>query len=209
MAMRIVIVDDHPLVRQGISSILSLDEMLELAGQAGDREEALQLLNKEDPDLTLMDLKLADDNGLEIIKVARQEGCQSKFIILTSSVDKDDFRQAGEIGVDGYVLKEALPEEILSAIRIVGKGRKYYDPGLMELMLADTKDDEDDELKELTPRELEVLKALGRGLSNKEIARELFITEYTVKKHVSQILDKLQLSDRTQAAIFANSKGLI
>ncbi|NLW25085.1 MAG: response regulator transcription factor [Clostridia bacterium] len=207
--MRIVIVDDHPLVRQGISSILSLDEMLELAGQAGDREEALQLLNKEDPDLTLMDLKLADDNGLEIIKVARQEGCQSKFIILTSSVDKDDFRQAGEIGVDGYVLKEALPEEILSAIRIVGKGRKYYDPGLMELMLADTKDDEDDELKELTPRELEVLKALGRGLSNKEIARELFITEYTVKKHVSQILDKLQLSDRTQAAIFANSKGLI
>lgn len=207
--MRIVIVDDHPLVRQGISSILSLDEKLELAGQAGDREEALQLLNKEDPDLTLMDLKLADDNGLEIIKVARQEGCQSKFIILTSSVDKDDFRQAGEIGVDGYVLKEALPEEILSAIRIVGKGRKYYDPGLMELMLADTKDDEDDELKELTPRELEVLKALGRGLSNKEIARELFITEYTVKKHVSQILDKLQLSDRTQAAIFANSKGLI
>lgn len=207
--MRIVIVDDHPLVRQGISSILSLDEKLELAGQAGDREEALQLLNKEDPDLTLMDLKLADDNGLEIIKVARQEGCQSKFIILTSSVDKEDFRQAGEIGVDGYVLKEALPEEILSAIRIVGKGRKYYDPGLMELMLADTKDDEDDELKELTPRELEVLKALGRGLSNKEIARELFITEYTVKKHVSQILDKLQLSDRTQAAIFANSKGLI
>ena len=207
--MRIVIVDDHPLVRQGISSILSLDEKLELAGQAGDREEALQLLNKEDPDLSLMDLKLADDNGLEIIKVARQEGCQSKFIILTSSVDKDDFRQAGEIGVDGYVLKEALPEEILSAIRIVGKGRKYYDPGLMELMLADTKDDEDDELKELTPRELEVLKALGRGLSNKEIARELFITEYTVKKHVSQILDKLQLSDRTQAAIFANSKGLI
>ena len=207
--MRIVIVDDHPLVRQGISSILSLDEKLELAGQAGDREEALQLLNKVNPDLTLMDLKLADDNGLEIIKVARQEGCQSKFIILTSSVDKDDFRQAGEIGVDGYVLKEALPEEILSAIRIVGKGRKYYDPGLMELMLANNKDDEDDELKELTPRELEVLKALGRGLSNKEIARELFITEYTVKKHVSQILDKLQLSDRTQAAIFANSKGLI
>lgn len=204
--MRVAIVDDHPLVRQGISFILSLEKNMELAGQAGDREAALELLKDENPDLTLMDLKLADKNGLDVIKDARKKGCLSKFIILTSSVDRDVFKQADELGVEGYVLKEALPEEILSAIRIVGKGRKYYDPGLMEMVL---KNNERDDLEGLTSREVEVLKALGRGLCNKEIAKELFITEYTVKKHVSQILEKLELRDRTQAAIFANTKGLI
>jgi two-component system nitrate/nitrite response regulator NarL len=117
----------------------------------------------------------------------------------------EDFLKAEEVGVDGYVLKEALPEELLYAIKIVSQGRKYYDPTLLELKMKETANDP---INELTPREQDVLMALGEGLPNREIAKRLFITEYTVKKHVSQILSKLELADRTQAALFASSRGL-
>ena len=112
---------------------------------------------------------------------------------------KKDFRRARELGVDGYVLKEAFPEELIAAIRLVYRGRKYYDPSMVDLVM--NKDEDDSLIEQLTPRELEVLRALGEGLNNKDIAKKLFITEYTVKKHVSQILAKLDLTGRTQAAL--------
>lgn len=116
---------------------------------------------------------------------------------------------AKEIRVDGYVLKEALPEELIHALKIISKGRKYYDPGVLELIIKSNDPFEDDgHLEQLTPKEKEVLMELGKGRSNKEISQVLYITEYTVKKHVSQILAKLDLTDRTQAALYANVKGL-
>ncbi|MNC42708.1 Transcriptional regulatory protein DevR (DosR) [compost metagenome] len=153
----------------------------------------------------LIDLRLADESGLDVIKAARARGLSSKFILLTSSASREDFLKAEEVLVDGYVLKEALPEELLFAIQLVHKGRKYYDPGLMEDKMRMSGSSPTDEL---TPKEKEVLIELGQGACNKDIASRLFISEFTVKKHVSQILAKLQVADRTQAALYANAVGL-
>lgn len=202
--MRLAVVDDHPLARQGIIYIFSQETNIEITGEAGSVEEAWELIKQKKPDLLLVDLKLVGQSGLELIKIAKTGGAECKFIVLTSSCDKIDFKKATDLGVDGYILKDALPEEILSAVRFVSKGRKYYDPGLMELIMQA---DEDQELKDLSEREMDVLKLLGKGQSNRQIAQNLYVSEYTVKKHVSQILSKLGLEDRTKAALYITSKG--
>ncbi|WLR55488.1 response regulator transcription factor [Mesobacillus subterraneus] len=209
--MRIIIVDDHPLVRRGLGTILSGDKNIELVGEASTLEEALQVLKDTNPDLALIDLSLGDAYGLDIVETARTSGIQCKFVVLTSSAAPNDIKKAQSLHVDGFCLKEALPEELIYALQLIHKGRKYYDPAIMDVMMNSDfqMENEEDFLKELTPKEIEVLKELGRGFSNKEIAETLFITEYTVKKHVSQILSKLELADRTQAALLANSKGLV
>ena len=203
--MKIVIVDDHPLVRRGLASVIAMQSNLNFAGEATNGREALQVIEEIQPDLVLIDLKLADESGLDVIKAARTRGIASKFILLTSSASREDFLKAEEVLVDGYVLKEALPEELLFAIQLVHKGRKYYDPGLMEDKMRMSGNSPTDEL---TPKEKEVLIELGQGACNREIASRLFISEFTVKKHVSQILAKLQVADRTQAALYANAVGL-
>ncbi|MDF2538654.1 MAG: response regulator transcription factor [Herbinix sp.] len=205
--MKILIIDDHPLVRRGLSFVLSLEKDIEIVGEACNIKEALDILNRQNPDIALVDLKLGSEYGLDIIDKYKASKSECKFIVLTSSAQEGDLRRAEEAGAFGYVLKEALPEELLYAIRVVSKGRKYYDPGMMEEIMKITS--HEGIVEELTPREQEVLKALGQGLCNKEIAKKLYITEFTVKKHVSQILAKLDLTDRTQAALYAHSKGLI
>ncbi|MEH7252632.1 response regulator transcription factor [Neobacillus niacini] len=208
--MKVVIIDDHPLVRKGLTSILTLDETMEVLGEATNCKEAMDLFNSTKPDLALVDLRLANESGLDLITKAMKQGIDCKFVVLTSSIEEKDFMLAKEAGVDGYVLKEAFPEELIHALRIVNKGRKYYDPGVLDLaMRAIESIDENGDLEQLTPKEKEVLIELGKGHSNKEIAQSLFITEFTVKKHVSQILAKLSLTDRTQAALYANAKGLV
>lgn len=203
--MKVVIVDDHPLVRRGLASVISMQANIHFAGEATNGREALDVLEKTKPDLVLMDLKLGDESGLDVIRRARTRGIVSKYILLTSSANREDFLKAEEAVVDGYVMKEALPEELLFAIQLVYKGRKYYDPGLMEDKMRRRGRDP---LDELTPKEKEVLIELGQGACNSKIANHLFISEFTVKKHVSQILAKLQVTDRTQAALYANAIGL-
>jgi two-component system nitrate/nitrite response regulator NarL len=203
----ILIVDDHPLVRQGLVSLFSFEEDLSCIGEASNNKEAYQLMIEKKPDIALVDLRLGNESGFDFVhKVSGIDDLNCKFIVLTSSAHLADFQKAKELGAHGYVLKEALPEELLYAIRLVSNGRKYYDPGIMELVLGD--DEEENGINSLTAKEMEVLRELGAGMSNKEIASRLFISENTVKKHVSQILEKLNLSDRTQAALFANVKGL-
>ncbi len=202
--MNIVIVDDHPLVRQGLTAIITVEVDMNLIGEGSNGDEALSLVTKMKPDVAIIDLRLKNISGLEIVRACKEKVSACKYIILTSSLDKEDFRRACELGVDGYLLKEAFPEELIYAIRLIQRGRKYYDPGMIDFMIS--REEKDIQIEQLTPRELDVLRALGEGLNNRDIGRKLFITEYTVKKHVSQVLAKLELADRTQAALYAHEK---
>lgn len=200
--MTVVSIDDFPLSRQGLMSILGLDDEFRFVGQASSVKEALDVIRRSNPDIIILDLRLNGESGLDILTEIKIRGSECKCVVLTSSFDPEDFRRASELGVDGYILKDAMPEEIIAAIRLVSKGRKYYDPAVIELVMKQSKTEI---VEVLTPREDEVLRALGSGLTNKDIARQLFISECTVKKHVSQVLAKLGFSCRTQAALYAKS----
>lgn len=208
--MKVVIIDDHPLIRKGLRSLFSLDKLMEVLGEATNRREALELLRAVKPDIAIVDLRLGEDSGLDLIMEASRLGITCKFVVLTSSTNEEDFNQAKAIGVAGYLLKEALPEELLHALQMINKGRKYYDPTVLDLIMnAKSPFEEDGHIEHLTPKEKEILIELGKGHSNKEISKTLYITEFTVKKHVSQVFAKLGLADRTQAALYANAKGLV
>lgn len=206
MELKVAVVDDHPLVWQGIKAVLQTNKDMEPIGWASNGREAEKLILEQKPDVVLMDLRLPGESGLDIVKRLKPRAPSAHFVILTTYAEQQDVTKALNIGVDGYVLKEALPEEMLNALRLVSKGRPYFDPAVMQLVARNRQ--RENELSLLTERELEVLQELGRGLSNKEIARKLFITEYTVKKHVSGILSKLGLKDRTQAALYAVEQEL-
>lgn len=202
--MQMVLIDDHPLALQGIRAILQGQEDMQVVGTASSGEEGIQLLTKCQPDIAMVDLMLPGEFGLDIIKKGRKAAPGCRFVVLTSSANRMDVKQAMAEKVEGYVLKEAMPEEIIAAIRLVSKGRCYIDPVIMQDLMEAEKDDP---MSQLTPREMDVLSALVMGMSNREIAESLFVTEYTVKKHVSQILSKLDVSDRTQAALLAAEWG--
>ncbi|WP_438315331.1 response regulator [Sporosarcina sp. FA9] len=208
--MKVVIVDDHPLVRKGLKSLLTLDGSMEVLGEATNSREALHLFSSVKPDLAIVDLRLGLESGLDLIEEALGQGIECKFVVFTSSSNEENFRRAKEIGVAGYILKEAFPDELLNALRMIGRGRKYYDPGVLDMIMkSSTFYGNHDYKEQLTPREKEVLIEMGKGFSNKEISKSLFITEYTVKKHVSQVLAKLNLADRTRAALYANANGFV
>ena len=208
MTIRLILLDDHPLVRKGIEAATRFEENIDLLGCAANIGEALQLLEECQPDVALVDLKLQDEYGLDLVRQGKSVSPHTRYIILTSYATEDEIRSALAEDVDGYILKEALPEELIAAINSVGRGRKYFDPAVVQFAMEQSGRKQRPHLDELTPRELEVLKALGRGLNNRCIAEELFISEHTVKKHVGAILNKLALEDRTQAALYAVSKGL-
>ena len=202
--MRLFVIDDHPLVQQGVGAIIGTQEDMEVVGMAGSGTEGIELLASLQPDVALVDLRLPGEYGLDIVKRGREVAPRCRFIILTSYSEEGDVRRAMAEKVEGYILKEALPEELIAAIRLVGRGRTYIDPTIVQALMNQG---ENDPLSQLTPREKEVLAALAQGLSNRDIAAALYVTEYTVKKHVSQILEKLELTDRTQAALYALSHG--
>ncbi len=201
--MKILIVDDHPLVRKGVSSALSFEENIEEILEASNIKEAMEIIESEEPTLAIVDLNLGREDGLEVVSNSRRIGVKTKFVILTSSVKKEDFIRAKEIDVEGYILKEAFAEDILYAFNVVLRGKRFIDPEVIKYQTEITA--ESSYLDNLTSRESDVLIELGKGLSNYEIAKRLFISEHTVKKHVSNILSKLGLSHRTQAALLVNN----
>ncbi|MFC4100691.1 response regulator [Paenibacillus xanthanilyticus] len=207
--INLMILDDHPLVRHGIRVVVSSENKINIVGEAASQAEALDVMKRVKPGIMLVDLNLGGDNGLEFIRHVRTLDYDCKYILLTSSASSEELRMAQSMGIDGICLKEALPEDLLYAIDVVSRGRKYYDPACMDSLMEPKPSKEKHGLDELTPKELEVLMSLGKGRSNKEVASELHITEFTVKKHVSQILSKLGLTDRTQAALYALSQGLV
>lgn len=201
--MKIILIDDHPLVLKGLVSVLSLESDIEIIGEASTVEDALSIIKERHPDIALLDIRLGNENGLELIEKILSEDIQCKFIILTSMMNKACFERAKKLGAMGYVSKEALPEELIYAMKLVIKGRKYYDPAILDRFINTSNQTKWSEL--LTNREQEVLFELGKGKCNKDIAHNLFISIDTVKKHVSQILSKLELADRTKVALYAQS----
>jgi len=200
--VKLIIVDDHPLVRKGINSILSTCNDIDEVYEADNIASAMELIINEKPHIVLVDLRLGSQNGLELVEKAKQANLDTKFIVLTSCLLHDDFLRGEKIGVDGYILKEAFAEDIMYAIRLVQRGKKYYDSTIMG-----HKNELDGEgllLNTLTERENEVLREIGAGMTNEGIAKKLFISQHTVKKHVSSILSKLELNHRTEAALYIN-----
>lgn len=200
--IKVMMVDDHPLVYQGLESVIEHDADLQLVGLATNTTLAASMYASLKPDIVLVDLRLPGESGLKFIKQMRQQGASAKLIVLTSSSWPDEVTEALALGVDGYILKDTMPDDLILAIKRVWSGRKYYDPRVAEIAVARSSSIAH-VLKDLTEREIEVLRELATGASNRQIAERLFITENTVKKHISAILTKLSLEDRTQAALFA------
>ncbi|WLR54025.1 response regulator transcription factor [Mesobacillus subterraneus] len=212
MTIRILIADDHHVVRRGLVFFLRTQEQLEIVGEAGNGKEAVELAKTLNPDLVLMDLIMPVMNGIEATKIIKAENPAIKIMMLTSYADQEHVIPAIESGASGYQLKDIQPDELVKAIvRIMG-GENQLHPKATSLVLSHLSGNNRQErklLNELTKRELEVLKEIASGKSNKEIAASLYITEKTVKTHVSNVLAKLELGDRTQAALYAVRNRLL
>lgn len=203
--MKIVVIDDYPLVLRGIQQIISQEEDLDMAGVAMSYDQGLELIRRVKPDLAIIDMGLPGEGGLGLIRRARAFLPSCSFIILTSYATKSDIRAARVENISGYILKNALPEEFITAIRRVARGKRYYDPEILDDVLGL---ESNEPFAELTAREKDIIRALAQGMSNRAISREFCISENTVKKHISNLLGKLNLEDRTQAALYAFSHGL-
>lgn len=208
--IRVIIADDHPVVRRGLRAFLDSLNDIEVVGEAVDGVGAVQLTVTEEPDVLLLDLKMPKLDGIGVISRLRSRGTSTRILVLTSFTAQEQVIPAIQAGADGYLLKDADPSELEQAIRAVYRGDALLAPKAAAVVMAAVSGETPDlpELARLTPREHEVLAGLGRGLSNRDLAEELFITEKTIKTHVSSILMKLGLADRVQAALFAVRVGL-
>lgn len=212
MGIRVLIADDHHVVRRGLVFFLRTQQNLEVIGEAGNGKEAVQLAKSLKPDVILMDLVMPEMDGIEATKLIKEHHPEMKIIILTSFSDQDHVIPALEAGASGYQLKDIQPDDLVSAIKKVMDGENQLHPKATSHLLANLSTKGNQEKKrfeELTKREVEVLQEIAKGRSNKEIASALFITEKTVKTHVSNLLAKLEVADRTQAALYAVKNKLV
>jgi DNA-binding NarL/FixJ family response regulator len=207
----VLIADDHAVVRQGLRTFLELHEDIAVVGEAADGETALALAAALAPDVVLMDLVMPGMGGVGAIEALRASGSAARVIVLTSFLDEDKVLPAVRAGAAGYLLKDVAPAELVAAIRTVDGGDALLHPAVAARVLAELNAgaDRHGRHESLTPREREVLALIARGRPNKAIALELDVAEKTVKTHVGNILAKLGLSDRTQAALYAVREGLV
>ncbi len=201
--IRLLIVDDHPVVRAGLSSMLCKQPGLELVGAAAGAEEALALLERCPADVVLLDLRMPKMSGIEALHALRKLSSPPQVIILSSFEFDEEIYRAVQAGARGYLLKETSRDEIVAAIVTVHAGKQYFPPAIAR-RLADRK-----HRSSLSPRELEILELLSKGLTNKEIGRAFGISSHTVRNHVNNINQKLEVTDRTEAASVAIKQGII
>jgi two-component system NarL family response regulator len=201
--IRILIVDDHPVVRAGLASMLGTQPGISVVGSASSGEEALDLVSRAEPEIILLDLRMPGMNGIETIRALKARGSNARIIILTSFETDEDVYRAVEAGAHGYLLKNTSEACMLEAIRAVHTNQRYFPPAiaakLVERIARVT----------LTARENEALELLAKGLTNKQIGLALHISEHTARNHVNSILEKLGVSDRTEAVITALQQGLV
>ncbi len=209
--IKVVLVDNHILVREGIKLLLEQENDIEVIGEATDGEEALEILKKINPDIILLDINMPELNGIEILRKIKAMDKSQKVIMLTLHNEREYVVETINLGANGYILKSKESDSLIRGIRDVNKGGSYVHPSLAESLVKEHKQTgpeaklskELEDLKKLTRREKEVLKLISQGMSNRDIAHALFISEKTVKNHVSNIFKKIHVNDRTQAAIFA------
>lgn len=211
LKIKLLLVEDHHIVRRGLVFFLKTKEEFDIIGEVGDGEEALQFIQTERPDVVLMDVSMPKMDGIEATKRIKQYDPSIKILMLSSFSEQDYVLPALEAGADGYQLKEVQPDQLVASIIAVHQGNANFHPKVTPALLGRpaTVEIKQDSLFMLTKREKEVLREIAKGRSNKEIAAELHITEQTVKTHVSNVLAKLHVDDRTQAALYAVKHGVV
>lgn len=209
--IRVMIADDHNMIREGLKQLLEFDGSIEIVGEASNGVECLEKLNICDPEVLLLDINMPEKNGIDVLKQMKADNSKIKVLILTVHNEIEYLMSAVDIGVNGYILKDSESSELKNAIKAVQNGESYIQPNLIvalnnQLIKRDT---DKDKISALTNRELEVLTQVANGMFNKEIAINLNISERTVKNHISNIFKKIDVSDRTQAAVFAIKNNII
>lgn len=207
--IKILIADDHRMVREGIKQLLELDGEIKVVGEAGDGIECIEMIDRINPDVVLLDINMPNMNGLQVLQKLREENKKANVLILTIHNEVEYLLKAIDIGVNGYVLKDSDSTLLKKAIFTVYQGENYLQPSLAALLKQKSVLTEVQAEDCLTRRELEVLRLLAEGLFNKEIAYKLSISEKTVKNHVSSIFKKINVSDRTQAAVYAIKNNIV
>jgi DNA-binding NarL/FixJ family response regulator len=204
--IRVLIVDDHSVVRMGLRVFFDLQDDIEVVGEAADGSEGVAMARRLEPDVVLMDLLMPNMDGITAIGRIKAERPETEIVTMTSFIEEEKVTAALEAGASGYVLKDAEAEEVATAVRAAFAGEVHLDPAVARLLaqrMRARKSGEGDPVEPLTERERDVVRLLGQGLSNKEIGAALFITERTARTYVSNILGKLGLASRTQAALWA------
>jgi DNA-binding NarL/FixJ family response regulator len=205
-AIRVLVVDDHAVVREGLRTFLSLQDGITVVGEAGDGREAVAAAERERPDVVLMDLVMPELDGVQAMRELRTRTPRARVIVLTSFLEDERLLPAIRAGAAGYLLKNVAPAELARAVRTAAAGEALIDP-VVAARLVDALAEDEPPDQPLTSREEEVLDLIARGYANKRIARELGIAEKTVKTHVGHVLAKLGVADRTQAALYAARSG--
>lgn len=211
MKIKVMIADDHSLIREGIKQLLEFDGSIEVVSEASNGVDCLEKLKTVTPDVLLLDINMPEKNGLEVLDEIKKNDYEVKVLILTVHNELEYLVKAIDIGVNGYILKDSESAELKKAIRAVLSGENYIQASLIPALnnrLAN-RDIDKDKIDSLTSRELEVLIQVANGMINKEIATNLNISERTVKNHISNIFKKIDVSDRTQAAVFAIKNNII
>ena len=213
MCVKVMITDDHTMMREGIRHLLEFDGSVKVIAEAKDGNECLEVLRslKEVPEVLLLDINMPDKNGIDALQEIRNKKIDIKILMLTVHNEVEYLIKAIDIGADGYLLKDSGSEELRRAITAVMNGQNYIQPSLIPSLNARLikRDTDKEKIDSLTKRELEVLILIANGMFNKEIAMKLNISERTVKNHISNIFKKIEVVDRTQAAVFAIRNGLI